>query len=55
MTVIAEGVETEDQRTRLLDLGCDAAQGFLFSKPVAADIAERLLASRLAAACLEGA
>ena len=48
MTVVAEGVETEDQRTTLLDLGCDEGQGFLFSKPVAAEIAEQLLASRLA-------
>jgi diguanylate cyclase (GGDEF)-like protein len=50
MTVVAEGVETENQRARLLDLGCDAGQGFLFSKPVAAEIAEQSLVSRLAAA-----
>ena len=31
--VIAEGVENEIQRTRLLALGCQAAQGFLFSMP----------------------
>jgi EAL domain-containing protein (putative c-di-GMP-specific phosphodiesterase class I) len=31
--VIAEGVETEVQRTRLLALGCEAAQGNLFSQP----------------------
>ena len=30
MTAIAEGIENEDQRTLLLDLGCDAGQGFLF-------------------------
>ena len=50
MTVVAEGVETENQRARLLDLGCNEGQGFLFSKPVAAEIAEQSLASRLAAA-----
>jgi EAL domain-containing protein (putative c-di-GMP-specific phosphodiesterase class I) len=50
MTVIAEGVENENQRTLLLDLGCDAGQGFLFSRPVSAESAEQLLASRLAAA-----
>jgi EAL domain-containing protein (putative c-di-GMP-specific phosphodiesterase class I) len=34
--VVAEGVETEEQR-RLLDLmGCDEMQGFLFSKAVPA-------------------
>jgi diguanylate cyclase (GGDEF)-like protein len=31
--IVAEGVETEDQRARLLSLGCDAAQGYLFSRP----------------------
>ncbi len=50
MTVVAEGIETENQRARLLDLGCDSGQGFLFSKPVAAEIAEQSLVSRLAAA-----
>jgi EAL domain-containing protein (putative c-di-GMP-specific phosphodiesterase class I) len=33
-TSIAEGVETEDQHNRLLDLGCEHAQGFRFSHPV---------------------
>lgn len=31
--IIAEGVETERQRERLLDLGCTYAQGFLFGRP----------------------
>ncbi|MEA2828855.1 MAG: hypothetical protein QOG43_3294 [Actinomycetota bacterium] len=31
---IAEGVETAGQLTRLRDLGCDQAQGYLFSRPV---------------------
>ena len=34
MQVIAEGVETEEQRKILLDHECHVAQGFLFSKPV---------------------
>lgn len=31
--VIAEGVETEAQRSVLLELGCDVAQGFLLARP----------------------
>jgi EAL domain-containing protein (putative c-di-GMP-specific phosphodiesterase class I) len=41
--VVAEGVETRDQLAALRALGCDFAQGFLFSEPVPADEAEALL------------
>jgi len=34
--VIAEGVETADQALALCDMGCPVAQGYLFSRPVAA-------------------
>ena len=34
MTVIAEGVEAAPQRDRLVDLGCELAQGFLFAAPM---------------------
>jgi diguanylate cyclase (GGDEF)-like protein len=37
MRVIAEGVETVQQRDTLLRLGCDAYQGFLFSKALPPD------------------
>lgn len=32
MDVIAEGVETDEQRSWLLDIGCELGQGFLFSR-----------------------
>jgi len=43
--VVGEGVETVAQRDRLLDLGCDRAQGWLFGKPMPREEFERLLAA----------
>lgn len=43
MRVTAEGIETEDQLARLRALECDQGQGYLFSRPVPAAEAERLL------------
>ncbi|MFZ5550548.1 MAG: putative bifunctional diguanylate cyclase/phosphodiesterase [Pseudomonadota bacterium] len=41
LRVVAEGVETESQAAALVALGCHAAQGFLFSRPMpAADFAD---------------
>ncbi|KAA1012961.1 EAL domain-containing protein [Paraburkholderia panacisoli] len=37
LKVIAEGVETTDQRDFLVAVGCDFAQGFLYSEPVPSD------------------
>lgn len=41
--VIAEGVENEQQVSILRQLGCDQAQGFLFSHPVESTKAEALI------------
>jgi len=35
MTVVAEGVETEEQKVLLAGLGCTAFQGYLYGEPVA--------------------
>ena len=40
LKVVAEGVETEEQSRLLRLLGCDEMQGFLFSKPVPAELFE---------------
>jgi len=43
MDVIAEGVETEEQRQFLLNNGCLHYQGYLFSKPVPIDAFDAFL------------
>ena len=43
MGVVAEGVETREQFTALRVIGCDAAQGFLFSPAVPAAEFEKLI------------
>ena len=37
MTVIAEGIETGKQFKMLRDMGCDVAQGYLFSPAIPAE------------------
>ena len=41
LRVVAECVETPEQLAELRRLGCDAAQGFLFARPLAAEEARR--------------
>jgi diguanylate cyclase (GGDEF)-like protein len=43
MTVVAEGVETDEQLLELRELGCDGAQGYLLCRPIAAEQLEELL------------
>ncbi|MGL6342301.1 MAG: two-component system response regulator [Waterburya sp.] len=43
MQAIAEGVETPHQVTHLSNLGCEAAQGYFFAKPLNRPLAESLI------------
>ncbi|MOA20634.1 Cyclic di-GMP phosphodiesterase Gmr [compost metagenome] len=43
MRVVAEGVELMDQLVYLKTAGCDEAQGYFLSRPVAAHAAEKML------------
>jgi EAL domain-containing protein (putative c-di-GMP-specific phosphodiesterase class I) len=44
-SVVAEGIESEDQARELHRLGCTHAQGYLFSRPLPAAAAEKVLAA----------
>ena len=46
LKVVAEGVETENQLAFLRVLQCNEAQGYLFSPPVPAEVAGKLLATQ---------
>jgi len=48
MEVVAEGIQTEEQRQKLRSLGCEYGQGFFLSEPVPADRAELLLMRKAA-------
>ena len=46
LKVVAEGVETADQVTRLTALGCDLLQGFYFGKPADVEHTEAMIRDR---------
>ena len=50
LEVIAEGVETEAQLRLVRELGCDGAQGFYFSYPLAPDVLSPFLLEHTGAA-----
>ncbi|OFW59196.1 MAG: hypothetical protein A2133_00370 [Actinobacteria bacterium RBG_16_64_13] len=45
LNVVAEGIEHEEQRDSLVDLGCRLGQGFHFARPMDAERASAFLAS----------
>lgn len=49
LKVVAEGVETQAQVDLLKDIGCELAQGYLYSKPAAVETIEQLLTNNRAA------
>lgn len=46
MTVVAEGVETVEQRRAVTKLGCEFCQGFYFAKPMSTTLLEDLIRTR---------
>ncbi|MBL4773052.1 MAG: EAL domain-containing protein [Alcanivoracaceae bacterium] len=45
--IVAEGVETEEQREYLLERDCEYFQGYLFARPMPEEDIERLLQQRI--------
>jgi diguanylate cyclase (GGDEF)-like protein/PAS domain S-box-containing protein len=50
LEVTAEGVETHEQAEALHEMNCTSAQGYLFARPLPADVAERIIVDGLAEA-----
>ena len=47
LDVVAEGISAEEQRTLLIDAGCEYAQGDLFDRPMPAERVETLFGTRV--------
>ena len=47
MKIVVEGVETEEMKIQLAEMGCDYEQGFYFSKPVPADEFQELIKTEI--------
>ncbi len=45
MTVVAEGIESEDQFDEVVALDCDSYQGYFFARPASADSLDSLMAT----------
>ncbi|MFC7531500.1 EAL domain-containing protein [Actinoplanes sp. GCM10030250] len=48
LDLIAEGIETEEQRRMLFDLGCTYGQGYLFARPATPEVAITMITSTAA-------
>jgi diguanylate cyclase (GGDEF)-like protein len=55
LRVVAEGVETAEQRALLVDMGCDAAQGYYFFEPIPAEKTSSVLWTLMRSAEVRGA
>jgi EAL domain-containing protein (putative c-di-GMP-specific phosphodiesterase class I) len=44
MTIVVEGVETEEQLAILKAEGCDVGQGYLFSRPISSGAIRAIIA-----------
>jgi diguanylate cyclase (GGDEF)-like protein len=47
MNVVAEGVETLEQKEYLKAIGCEFAQGYYFAKPLPSDLADQAIANHM--------
>jgi EAL domain-containing protein (putative c-di-GMP-specific phosphodiesterase class I) len=47
LSVVAEGIETQDQYQTLHEMGCEFAQGFHFSRPILSDQVDEFIARHL--------